>query len=90
MSLVYRIQGKNGEKGSVREFRNLSSTGVIHKKVGQLQFQISHFTCLPAGRDFRLNKIRRLVFAIHNIKDSSGHSIAHRTRSKQKNPYAKK
>ena len=40
--------------------------------------------------DFKLNKIRCLVFAIHNIKDSSGHSIAHRTPSKQKNPYAKK
>ena len=40
--------------------------------------------------DFKLNKIRCLVFAIHNIKDSSGHSIARRTPSKQKNPYAKK
>jgi hypothetical protein len=39
--------------------------------------------------DFRLNKIRCLVFAINNIKDSSGHSIAHRTPSKQKSPYAK-
>lgn len=40
--------------------------------------------------DFEVNRIRCLVFAIHNIKGSSGHSIAHRTPSKQKNPYAKK
>ena len=70
------------EKGSVREFRNLSSTGATHKKLASSNFR---FQIL----DFRLNKIRRLVFAIHNIKDSSGHSIAHRTPSKQKNPYAK-
>lgn len=39
--------------------------------------------------DFKLKKIRCLVFAIHNIKDSIGHCIAHRTPSKQKSLYAR-